>query len=184
MDVLISNQEVKLCSGEQGLVISVPVRQQGKFVGIVAGMLPVKGLRRELDRGLSNCIVSLVNDRGQTDPGVADGSEADQVGYALEFALRDVVVDHLMGEQAATLATSLKDQEWSLRRQAGCRNLPGVFCAETMKVVGRAQEGARWVKWGRAGHRGVGSSVKTGSEGFSGSGCRCSPAPAARHRQC
>jgi len=56
----------------------------------------------------------VVNQRSQTDSAVADDSESDHVGLTGKLSLSDVVIDHLLAKQRATLATAFEDEQLSL----------------------------------------------------------------------
>lgn len=92
---LISGQEVKLCSGEPGLIISVPVRRNERLLGLISGMLPIKRLRQDLNRGISNCLVTLVNDRGQV------YRCNDSISTSGHFSLDEFSVDQIAAQAKA-----------------------------------------------------------------------------------
>jgi signal transduction histidine kinase/AmiR/NasT family two-component response regulator len=60
----LSSPLVPLPDGEWGIVFSVPVRSDGTFVGMVAGLMPMEQVSSNLERGNFGNMVVLVNDRG------------------------------------------------------------------------------------------------------------------------
>ncbi len=63
LEVLIS-PPLPLCVDKIGVVLSVPIRSDGKLVGIVAGMIPAKNISDILEEGNYQNMVVLANQRG------------------------------------------------------------------------------------------------------------------------
>lgn len=63
LQLQISNP-VDLCIDKQGIVCSVPIRSEGKFVGIVAGMIPVENVSEVLEVAGNHEMVIMSNERG------------------------------------------------------------------------------------------------------------------------
>ena len=63
LEALVS-PSLHLCMNEPGVVFSVPIRDQEKLVGLVAGMIPIGNISRILQRGQSRNRIILSNDRG------------------------------------------------------------------------------------------------------------------------
>lgn len=55
---------VKLCVPGEGIVCSVPIRSDGQFMGIVAGMFPLKNIQEILEVVGDHDMVLLTNDHG------------------------------------------------------------------------------------------------------------------------
>jgi len=54
---------------------------------------------------------SAVDDRCQTDTAVADDSEGDDIRFACQFTLRDMVIDHLLCQHRSVFCVAFKNDE-------------------------------------------------------------------------
>ncbi len=71
-----------------------------------------------------------VDDRGQTDPGVADASEGNHVRLTGQLALREVMIRELVDQERPRLAAPLDEHDVRIDRETGL--------AERLAAVGDA----------------------------------------------
>ncbi len=147
LKALIS-EPLDLCTGEVGLVLSVPIRADDGLVGIVAGMVPITRIAQELGRGNYENTVFLTNDRA--DCFCCDGCPSETVAHFQELLHPK--------EEASFLAELRNDSQYRgyevLRTSV---DMPGEQAWHMIFMYNEAayaQPGgvlARWIGWATAG---------------------------------